>query len=69
MSGYPSNTVAANISKDTTARELLSIEGIDKEIFMEENMNCLYGKVNAVTYCINMLNFPSFEELETLIEK
>lgn len=63
VSGYPNDTIAANVSRDTTSRELLSIEGFTKDIFKVENMNLIYGNVNAVQYCTTLLNFPKIEDL------
>lgn len=63
ISSYPSDILAANVSKDTTNRELLSIEGIDRIDFMRQNINLFFGKVNHVEYCSTMLNFPSLSEL------
>ena len=59
VSGYPSNGQLANVSKDTTIRELLEIEGIDKEEFKKQNINLFFGAVNHVEYCTEMFNFPT----------
>ena len=67
VSSYPSNIMAANVSKDTTHRELLAIEGIDPSLFKKQNINMLYGATNAVEYCYNMFNFPRPTELLKLI--
>ena len=67
VSGYPSDTVAANISKDTTSKELLDVEGFEKEQFKLANMNLFYGSVNAVSYATEMFNFPTLEELDKMI--
>ena len=44
VSGYPSNTQAANVSRETTSKELLDVEGVPKEIFKEE-FQVAYQKV------------------------
>ena len=62
-SGYPSNTLAANVSKDTTMRELLSVEGIEKEEFKLNNINLMFGKVNHIDYVSRMMKFPTLREL------
>jgi PHIKZ082 len=64
VSSYPSDTLAANVSKDTTAREILSVEGITEEVMRLSNINLMFGKVNQVTYMSNMCNYPTLEELE-----
>jgi len=69
VSSYPSCTKAANVSKDTTHREILSIEGIDKSTFKKQNINLLYGPTNAVEWCTTMLNFPDLYKLEKLIKE
>ena len=66
LSGYPQDGIAANVSKETTSKEILEIGSIDKELFKTENMNILYGPVNAVSYCINMFNFPELDQLKLL---
>lgn len=63
ISSYPSDILAANVSKDTTNRELLDVEGIDRLDFMRQNINLFFGKVNHVEYCSAMLNFPSLSSL------
>jgi hypothetical protein len=68
VSGYPSNTQAANVSSATTLREIIDIEGIDKEEFKLQNINLMFGSVNALEYCRIMMNFPSLEELSNKIE-
>jgi len=69
VSGYPSDTQAANVSKDTTTRELLSVEGIDKDTFKNNNIDLLFGVTNNVTYCEEMMNFPSLVDLPCLIKE
>lgn len=69
VSSYPSDTLAANVSKDTTSRELIFIEGFKKEDFLKQNINLFFGKVNAVEYCNEMLNFPYLEDLSNKFKK
>ena len=68
-SGYPSNGLAANVSKDTTSKEVLDIEGIDKDIFRIKNLNLMFGKINTLDYCKYMLDMPSLAELDELYNK
>lgn len=68
VSGYPSNGQAANVSKETTSREIIDIEGIDKETFRLQNINLLSGPINSVSYCTEMLNFPTLLNLEHLAD-
>jgi len=62
-SGYPSNTQAANVSRDTTVRELAGIEGMTIDDFRTNNINLLFGKVNAISYGSEMFNLPNLFEL------
>jgi len=68
ISSYPSDTIAANISKQTTMKEIKSISGFTKEGFMYQNINLSSGNVNSIEYCTNMFNFPTLDELETKID-
>lgn len=63
VSSYPSDTIAANVSKDTTRRELLSIDGMNLEDYRLKNINLFFGHVNAVDYCTSMFKFPTIKEL------
>ena len=63
VSSYPSCTMAANVSKDTTHRELIAVAGVPKPIFKYQNINLLYGKTNAVEYCNTMYKMPSLFDL------
>lgn len=64
ISAYPSAGVACNISKQTTKKELINIEGIDKDEFLYDNINLFSGTVNALEYCNNMFNFMSLLEID-----
>lgn len=68
VSSYPSDTQAANVSKDTTSREIIDIIGIARSDYMLYNIDLFFGNVNAIEYCQNMLNFPSLYRLEHLIK-
>lgn len=67
VSSYPSCTLAANLSKDTTVREVIEIENIDFDIVRLNNINLMFGKVNNVAYMTNICNYPTLEQLEKLI--
>lgn len=69
VSGYPSNTQAANVSKETTSKEIIEVGNVDKDVFKEENINLLFGPVNSGEYCTNMLNFPKLVEIPLLANK
>lgn len=63
VSSYPSDMSACNTSKETTQREIITIEGIPEEVFRLQNINLLSGHVNAVEYCVNMFNFPTPDQV------
>lgn len=63
VSAYPNAINAANISRDTTSKEIIEIIGMDKEYFMYQNINTMFGRVNSIEYCTKMLNFPTFEDI------
>lgn len=63
VSSYPSDMSACNVSKETTQREVITIEGIPEEIFRLQNINLLSGHVNAVEYCVSMFNFPTANQV------
>ena len=69
VSSYPSDISACNVSKETTVREVIDIEGISEDIFRLQNINLLSGHVNAVEYCTTMFNFPSPEQALEQFEK
>jgi hypothetical protein len=60
---YPSDIRACNVSKETTKREIVTIDGIDEYVFRMQNINILSGPVNAVEYCTTMFGFPQLEDL------
>ena len=69
VSSYPSNTQAANVSRDTTSKEILDIEGIPKQKFIINNINSMFGKVSSIDYCVNMFNFPNLYDLKIIEDK
>ena len=62
-SGYPSDSVAANLSKTTTKKELLGVEGVDKDTFKRNNINLMFGPINSPMYCVEMMNAPTLQEI------
>lgn len=67
VSSYPSNTRAANVSRDTTSRELMSIEGVSMDIAKLQNINLFFGYINSLSYCKNMFNFPTLQEIDKIM--
>ena len=60
---YPSATSACNVSKETTKREIIDIQGIEEEVFRAQNLNLVLGKTNALEYVTIMFNAPKPETL------
>jgi hypothetical protein len=69
VSAYPSATDGLNVSKETTKKELSSIDGIDESTFRLQNMNLIYGPINAIEYCTNMFGFPNVLEIDNWIDE
>jgi hypothetical protein len=69
ISAYPSAGVACNISKQTTKKELVSIEGMTKDEFLYENINLFSGSINAIEYVCTMHNFPTLLEIDDELKK
>lgn len=60
---YPTNEVVANISQETTFRELGAIEGVSEETRRAQGINLSGGHSNAVEFCVNMFGVPDFMTL------
>ena len=69
VSGYPSDGQAANVSRDTTKKEILGIEGFDKDDIKGKNVNLLFGKINALGYGKDMFNLPTLFEVIDILDK
>lgn len=69
VSGYPSDGQAANVSRDTTKKEILGIEGYDKDDIKGKNVNLLFGKINALGYGKDMFKLPTLFEVIDLLDK
>ena len=60
---YPNGILVMNISKRTTKRELIKIEGIPESLFRMQNLNLVIGETNAIEYCVNMFGFDAPDKL------
>lgn len=63
VAAYPSVISAANVSKSTTKRELISIKGIDESVFRMQNLNLIMGSPNALEYATTMFNLAKPQDL------
>lgn len=64
---YPTCTSVANVSKSTTRKEIMAVEGIDEEIFRKQNLNFILGGVNSLEYCTAMFNMPPVHKLLDIV--
>jgi hypothetical protein len=62
VSSYPTCTAVANVSRHTTKREIISIDGVEESVFRMENINLLLGQTNSLEYAVTMFNLPKPEE-------
>lgn len=60
---YPRGQIAFNISKETTKKEVISIEGIDEYTYKMQNINLSGGATNALEYCQTMFLTPTLPEM------
>ena len=69
VASYPSNTLATNLSKETTETEIRSIGSIPKDVFKMQNMNFISGPTNHVEYCTTMFNLPTISNIINYVKK
>lgn len=60
---YPNVEVLANISKETTSKELCRIDGVSETVQRSVGINLSGGYVNAVEICVSLYGAPTFDEL------
>jgi hypothetical protein len=68
-SSYPSNQVCLNVSRSTTVKELIKIEGIDEDTKRMMALGLPSGHNNAVEFCTTLLNLPQLTDLLASFEK
>jgi len=67
---YPTNECVFNVSKETTKKEIISIEGIDLYTQKMQGINLSAGHTNAVEWCTTVYKFPTLDVLlEDFISK
>ena len=67
VSGYPNDGLSANVSKDTTSKELKTIGEFDNDTIKHKNINFMFGKVNRIDYVSTLFQAPTLEELKEKI--
>jgi len=68
VSAYPTCTSILNVSKSTTKREIVDINGIEESVFRRQNINLCSGYVNSLEYGKEMFGLPNLFELNELID-
>ena len=58
VSSYPTCTSISNVSKSTTRKEVIDIEGIDEIDFRTQNLNLVLGPINSLEYSTKMFKMP-----------
>lgn len=69
VSSYPSATNAANVSKETTVNEIISMEGVNEEVFRQQNLGICLGDANLLEYFNVMFDMPSLESVSEMIDR
>ena len=60
---YPNGGAVFNISKETTHKEIVKIEGVSEEIQRRQGINLSAGHVNATEFACDMYGLPKFDQL------
>lgn len=68
VSSYPNCTLVANVSKQTTRKEIIRIGDIAESDFRMQNLNFVFGATNALEYSQVMFNLPTFSDLNELFQ-
>lgn len=59
---YPNGESVFNISKETTKKELLTIEGVSESVRRMQGINLSGGATNAVEFCTGMFHMPQMTQ-------
>lgn len=60
---YPNGGVCLNISKETTKKEIISVQGVDEHTRRMCTINLSAGHVNALEICTNLLGMPTLDQM------
>ena len=66
---YPNGGIVFNISKETTFREIINIDGISEKIQRQQGINMSGGRTNAVEICCQLYGLPSLPQMLESFEK
>jgi hypothetical protein len=59
----PNSGVCMNLSKETTKKEIISVEGVDEHTRRMCTINLSAGHVNALEICTNLLGMPTLDQM------
>lgn len=60
---YPKGECVFNVSKETTVKEIIEIEGVDEYTQRMMGINMSAGHTNAVEICCNLFKMPPLKVL------
>lgn len=60
---YPTGERVFNVSKETTSKEIISIEGVDETTQRMSTINLSAGRVNAVEICCALYGLPTLDQM------
>lgn len=60
---YPTNEDVFNVSKETTAKELICIQGIPEEIQRMQTINLSAGRTNATEFAVALYGLPTLDDM------
>lgn len=66
---YPNGGAALNISKETTSKELIDIEGVSEKQRRAQGINLSAGYTNAVEFCCEIFSAPTLTDLLVEFDK
>jgi hypothetical protein len=59
---YPNGESVFNISKETTKKELISVDGVSESVRRMQGINLSGGATNAVEFCTGMFKMPQMTQ-------
>lgn len=59
---YPNGECTFNISKETTAKELVKIEGVSNRVQRIQGINLSGGATNAYEVCVDLFKMPTMDD-------
>jgi len=69
VSSYPTTQYTFNISRNTTKKEIIEIDGISEEVKRTQGLNLSGGKTNAIEFTCNIFGLPTLTELCNIYDK